>query len=1073
MCSNNFNKGNYVFGKYVLATFCLFLFALKLSAQPKVLKGRIENSETKEAVQGASISTKDAKSYTVSNPNGSFEILIPDTVRLIIINHIGFHEQQVTLQDGFASAPLLISLAPKSIELQEVLVSTGYEMLPKERSTGSFAFIDEKLFNQRVTTNVIERLEGLAGGLLFGKIPAAPELTVRGVNSIFSGKDPLIVVDNFPYQGSVENINPSDVESITILRDAAAASIWGSKAGNGVIVITTKKGKLSQHLSISVTSNFSLVRKPDVFKLLQMNPADFASVEKMLFEAGFYQAYENDPSHSPFTPVVETLRKLRDNQISEEEANRSIEEISKHDLRNDLDKHWYQNGIKKQFNINIQSGGTNSAWVFSVGYDRNNSVTADDLRRYNFRVHNSWKPIKNLQFNSEILYTSTRLKAGRPDFSSVNSIHNNQKILYPYAALAGNDGTALPVINDYRRGFTDTAGGGRLLDWNYYPLDEYNHIKNITDRTDILINTMLSYGFSKSLQAEVRYQYERQQLSQNTEYGVGSYYTRNQINRFAQRTSGTTLNFAIPQGAILDEAFGTIEAHSFRTQLNFKRNWDKFSVTSIGGVEIRESEQDRNVFRTYGYNPDNLTRTAVDHVTLFSLYHNPSVRQRIPPNRVIAGLIERNLSAFANVGLDYQDKYTFTTSIRKDQSNLFGVLANKRGVPLWSTGVAWNLLNESFIKFQFLNQLKLRATFGLSGNVDANRTAITTYTFSSGNLNNAAFASIRNNGNPLLRWEKIAHLNLGIDFGLSNKRLSGKIEYYTKWMTDLTAAVPIDYTSGIQTIAKNVADMRSKGFDIELNGNIGTGDFTWQPTIIVSHVKNKIGNAISPTNLNASAYLSGTGLTALPGKSPYSVLSYRWGGLNELTGDPQGYLDGRISTDWQSIYNQTSIDDAVYHGSRVPVVFGTVRNTINWKQISLSATLLFKGGHFFRRSSISYVNLYYYWIGHSDYEKRWKQPGDEMKTNVPSQVYPANTFYRDDIYNYSEATVEKADNLRLQDISVTYFLGKKAPFSGQIYLLFNNIGMIWKANKVGLDPDYVNVIAPRFNSTIGFRITIK
>ncbi|MGN0019489.1 MAG: SusC/RagA family TonB-linked outer membrane protein, partial [Sphingobacterium hotanense] len=506
--------------------------------------------------------------------------------------------------------------------------------------------------------------------------------------------------------------------------------------------------------------------------------------------------------------------------------------------------------------------------------------------------------------------------------------------------------------------------------------------------------------------------------------------------------------------------------HVGRGQLNYNKTWNTaHELSAILGMEIRETHTTSNRNRTYGYNGELLTFGGVNFADLLPTYNNLRGLLRIPNNINFEDNLFRFTSYYANAGYTLKDKYTLSASLRKDASNLFGVATNQKGVPLWSSGMSWQVHKEDFYRLEMLPLLKLRMTYGYNGNVDNTLSALTTLRYASNTyLTGLDYAYVFSPGNPELRWEKSGMLNLGIDFGFKNNRFSGSIDYYIRKGIDLIGQAPIDPTTGaISPTAEflykgNVAQMKGKGLDLLLNGRIIERQFKWQTDAILNYSTDQVTKYEMSSSSIAANYV-GYGLLVSPfkGKPVYGIYSYPWAGLDPENGDPLGYLDGEISKDYYAL-TSGSPSSLIFHGSAVPTVFGSLRNTFSYKDFSLSLTMIYKGGYYFRRSSIDYFALYANWRGgHPDYLERWKSPGDEKTTHVPSIPYPANSA-RDAFYNNSTVLVEKGDHLRLQDINVSYRWNndKKGKYIKQlqIYSYINNLGIVWRANAANLDPDY-------------------
>lgn len=1028
---------------------------------------------------GATVANKTVNKSVITNDNGEFNISAQQGDE-INITYVGYKPVSFTIANN--PTYLTITLHQGTNGLKEVLVNTGYQTLSKERSTGSFSNISGQLLEREVSTDVLSRLDGIASGVLFDKrihgTGTLDKISVRGLSTIEGNLNPLVVLDNFPYEGDLNNLNPNDIENITILKDAAAASIWGARASNGVIVITTKKGKYNQPLQITLNANVTVAEKPNLFYFPQMSSSDFIDVEEMLFSKGFYNSVLNNQStRPPVTPVVAILAQQRAGLISADQAQSQINAMRGLDVRNDFEKYIYRKPVSQQYALNISGGTRDVNYTISGGYDHNlNNMIGNEYDRMTLRSMTTIRPVKNLEIQAGGLFTSSHTSTNNSlmPYGYNQIIPGGKAALYPYAQLADASGNPLPIAKDYRPSYTDTAGQGRLLDWKYRPLQEAQLADHNIRSRDILLNLNTRYNITAELNAEFKYQYENSWTG-NQEYdSPDSYYTRNLINRYTQ-LNGDQTTYIIPVGGILDLGNSELSSNDARAQLNYNKNWgQKSELAAIAGMEIRETHANSSSSRTYGYNNDLLTFSNVDFVNSYPLYGNLSFPQPIPNNAGFSDILNRYLSYYVNASYSYDKRYTVSASARKDESNLFGVNINQKGVPLWSSGLSWDVNNEAFYKIDWLPYLRLRVTYGYSGNVDNSLSAYPTIAYQSPNgYTNLPYATAVNPPNPDLRWEKTGILNLGVDFGLKNSRISGSLEYYSKKSTDLISPTPADYTTGFSYLNLNSADMKGKGIEIQLNARIIDGRFKWLTNLIYNYSQSEV-TKYDETYPTGNTYV-GNGLNTLPlpGKPLNAVFSYKWAGLDPTDGDPQGYVNGQVSKDYNTIINNSTVADLKYDGPGLPEDYGAFRNTFQWKNFSLSANITYRFNYYFRRTSISYSNLFSRWLGNSDYDKRWQKPGDEKTTNVPSLDYPANSS-RDNFYQLSEATVLKGDNIRLQDINFSYEITKDQwqglPVTRlQVYLYANNLGILWRANKYHLDPDYGSYFPAPRTFSLGFK----
>jgi hypothetical protein len=294
---------------------------------------------------------------------------------------------------------------------------------------------------------------------------------------------------------------------------------------------------------------------------------------------------------------------------------------------------------------------------------------------------------------------------------------------------------------------------------------------------------------------------------------------------------------------------------------------------------------------------------------------------------------------------------------------------------------------------------------------------------------------------------------------------------------DLIGNAPLDPTAGFNVANRtnftgNNADMKGHGFDVQLMLTKNIGNVRWASNTLFSYTTNKITRYDYKSPV--SGYLS-TYPAPMVGKPRFGIYSFKWAGLDPQTGDPQVYLNNKISKDYGQIASKATLDDLVYNGPALPPYFGAWRNTFTYRGFSIGFNISYKFGYFFKRSSINYSSLFNNWIGNVDYEKRWQKPGDEKLTSVPSMPTSYNSS-RDYVYNNSSALVEKGDNIRFQDISISYLFEKKTsswlPFNSiNLYGYINNLGIIWKANKLNIDPDYIyQPYPPSKTYSIGIKV---
>ncbi|MES2329275.1 MAG: SusC/RagA family TonB-linked outer membrane protein [Bacteroidota bacterium] len=1046
----------------------------------------IVKDETGKPAQGVAVKVKGTNKGTVTNDNGEFVLTGIDVNATLEFSAVNLQAFELKIN---GKNELAVTLKNKISELADVSitsVNTGYQQIPKERATGSFVQIDNKTLNEQVGTNILSRLNGVTSGLYFnvGKSNSNPQnttnISIRGLSTINGPLDPLIILDNFIYEGSINNINPNDIESVTVLKDAAATSIWGARAGNGVIVLTTKKGRFNQKNKVEFNTDIIIAGKPDLYYLPQISSSDYIDIEQNIFNQGYFNSQISNTSNRPaLTPAVEVFLKRKSGLISASDSATQINALKAIDSRAQYDKYFYQQAITQQYSLNLRGGSNNIAWLLSGNFDRTVGSLKDQFNKINLRFNNSYRVTKNLTVDAGVYYTNNKATSGMTNPSTI-TINNRQ---VPYLSFADANGNDL-AISKYRNGYIDTVGAGHLLDWHYYPLQDWKHNVSTTTSQELVANLGINYQIINSLKLNVNYQYQRQWGTNQTLSDLQSFYARDLINNFSQINYSTgSVNYIIPTGNILRYSYSDLSIQNLREQLNFDKVWGQHSISAIVGNEIREVINSGNSVGYYGYNSDPLSFGAVDFRNTYKTII-PANFQNIPNSPVVLPTTDyRFVSLYTNFAYTYKQRYILSGSLRKDASNTFGLNTNDKWNPLWSAGIAWDITKEKFYNFSGFSYLKLRTSLGYSGNVDVNKTPLPIASSGSSNpITNFPYQLISTINNPSLRWEKSKQWNIGIDFATKRQRILGSIDYYNKKGTDLYGQIALDYTAfGLSNqVTKNVASMEGQGIDISILSKNIDRTFKWTTNFLFNYNTSKTSAYYTPAANTAYTLLQGgNSIYPVIGYPLYSIAAYKWGGLNSV-GDPQGYLQGKLSTDYNSITqsaNKYGLDSGqiVYIGPSNPTIFGSLINEFSYKGFSISFNISYSLGYYFRKPSFTSNALINNGYGYGEYSQRWQKSGDELVTNVPAFVYTNYPQFsaRDNFYQFSQINVLKADNIKLQYINLGYsFDGSKVrlPFERlQVYFNAANLGIIWRANKYGIDPDYPSSFPPSKTFAFGIK----
>jgi len=801
--------------------------------------------------------------------------------------------------------------------------------------------------------------------------------------------------------------------------------------------------------------------------------------EKLLFEKGIFDAdLNNNFSFPPITEGVRILSDLKNNKITQQEADARLVELKNRDVRNDFLKYIYQTSVNQRYALNVSGGSANMKYYLSAGYDKSAKEqigNGNDRITLNFANTLNFTPKLQLQINA--FYSKIRDVENSP--GGYGRYTWGLRVLPPYARLADDQGNPMVIDRVYQSAFLDTLSKGKLLDWNYRPLDELAFADNSTRRDGLNASFNFNYQALKWMQASIQYQYQQSWALSQKHFGVETFEARNRINEFTNLSAtDISIRYPLPMGGILRTLRDETSTQGVRASLNFNPKWRLHQLNGIAGVELRENKSTFSGNEFFGYNKNTLSYTNVDLIHQYPTM--PFGNQKnIEPLQSLKNSIDRLVSVFANFSYSYGDKYILSTSARTDASNLFGVKTNQKWKPQWSIGGKWDLYKEDFYHVNFIPTVSIRATYGYAGNTNNSGSGLTTLLHGPQGINflynNLSYAGIAQLGNPSLKWEQVQTLNFGVDVGLKKDRINMSFDYFIKRSKDVIASRPLPSSVGVNSIASNSANMQGNGFDFQLRSkNIESKSFVWTSNLSISYSIYKVSKLLLSTNLKGLVS-NGSSIQPIEGYSPDMLISYRWAGLDPQTGGPLGYVNDNVSNDYNAI-SQNPFSEQNKNGSSIPLYFGNILNHFSWKNISFSANINFKFKYYFFKPVDEGINNLVS-IPNKEYLKRWQKPGDEQHTNVPSLTFPDDQS-RNYFYNYAEINVEKGDHIRLNDLQLNYSLTKNSirrlPFRRINFSLnWNNLNvLLWKANKAGLDPERPNGMKPTKTIAIGMNLIL-
>lgn len=1046
----------------------IFLLALisfcSITAKAQ-LSGTVLDKVTRKPISAVTV-TGEGIEKIKTNDAGDFFISTATNGLTLHFKHLSYLDTTIRLEGSGFKEKFIVLLTGLPREIDEVVINTGYQKISKHRLTGAVSTVNSEQLEQQVSKGITTILPAIASGVMVdNNSEFSGRLMVRGLSTIRGEKRPLVILDNFPYEGNIDDINPLDIDNVTVLKDAAASAIWGVRAGNGVIVITTKKGQYAQKRNFSLSSRLKLGGQPDLSRLDIMGSKDFIELEEYLFGKGFYDARIDDYSKPPLTPIVEALERLRKGEISQSSYDELRLRLIGTDVRDGYSKHFFRGSIFQQYHLQGSGGTENFSWISSAGYDKDISYNKNASDRFTYRLQNQVKLLPDLHFSSDVNMIYQGANSGKPSFGDIKM---STMELYPYAEFADLNGNPLRISQRNNTYVDELEKQGMLLSWNYYPLLDYSYVKNTGKQWVFNWNVGMKYAITKYLSLDLKYNLLFDRSNSERLNPLESYSTRDLINSFSGMDNNGHILHNVPKGGILSRSNSSQLAHNGRVQLDFERSYGAHEIAGLLGLEGRISRINGDGDILYGYNPDNLSFANVDYVSQFPDFTTGAL-YNINNGQYRSESDVRFVSVFANGVYSYKRKFNLSGSLRRDATNLFGLRTNKKWNLLWSLGGSWRVFDGSDF---LINSLNIRTTYGFSGNVDPAMSAVNTIRYMGVNTRlNQPIALFSSYANPDLKWEAISTLNLAADLSLFHNKLDLSLDWYKKNGNDLFGLDINDPTAGIgPTIVRNVAKMSASGIDMSLNLRV-IDESDWKLSLQANITRN--ADKVKQYYLSdrrARNFVNERAISGLEGRPVYSLYAYKMKGL-DMDGNPIGYLNGVESKDYAKIYNNTSIEDLEFAGPVIPTWFGSGGGTVAYKAFSFNFRLLYKFGHSLRTRSIDYSALLSNNITHSDYGKRWQNAGDEERTTVPVMVYPMDSN-RENYYKYSNVLVESGSHIRLQYVNFQYSPLQRINDVIKYSLFVNaeNLGIIWKGTKKEIDPDFensFNSLAPPRQWTLG------
>jgi len=1029
--------------------------------------GRVTDSAGRP-LAGASVRLKGSKFGVITDGNGEFSLKdVPEGTSLEV-SYLGYITQEIVVKNDNSNS-LQIPLKNISNSLNEVIVNTGFQQISKEKMTGATVTVNSAALNKRYTPNILANLEGKVPGL----VTYRGVTSIRGVNTINANKNPLVVLDGLPIEGSIADINPYDVADITVLKDAAATAIYGARAANGVIVVATKKAK-GIGTSIEISSDITVSQKPDIdFNLV--TPSQQVDLENSVYKyvfansGGLYPntaaaiaATANSISNgSAITPVQYAYYQFSKGDISQSQLDIRLADFKQNNFRKQFKDQALLNNVLQQYNFAIRSAGEKFQSSLILNYKNDNTGIINAYnRQLNIFYKGAYQLNKWLDANYGVNSILGYSKSSNSAFArSANNVSPYQQLLDPAGAKVYY---TTADYNNYNTNIPSQPSNSLLVNH----LDELSRdSKRITQRnTRYFVN--LKAKLIPGLTASPQFQYENIVLNSDA-YSEGDSY----IMRYLK---SIYTNLLPANGGKLATVNSTGDYWTARGQAEYQRSFGKHDLDVIAGTEFRQTRSKGTGGLLLGYD-DQLQSQSTSAVSFPALnaFKNttafkPGFGTSSLYNTYLAGAIgvvpetvHRFNSNYANATYTYDNRYNIFGSYRIDYADVFGLDEKFRGKPLWSTGIGWNLQNEQFLSSaSWINFLKLRATYGITGNIVQGISSFLTANSTLSNpVTNQPLSVVTNAANPDLRWEKTATVNLGLDFSLFKGRLNGSVDWYSKKSSDVLITQRLDPSEGFTSQIINNGNLTNNGLEFNLEYSwfkpTRKDDFSWSTSAVLSWNKNKITSidevATTPLALAQGGYKVGYPVN--------SLFSFQYKGLDGV-GQPQWLKgDGSLSA---IALTGNDLGAMVYSGSADPQLNVNMANEFHYKGFGLYILMVYYSGQHLRALVPEILNGVPYGPLPAYVTNSWTP--QNTNTIIPGfgqyapGTYPGTQVAPTSQLAYSDSFVRSGDFLKIRSAALSYQVPQKINrllASKNINLRFqlNNPKALWTRNKLGIDPE--------------------
>lgn len=1086
--------------------------------------------ENGDVLPGATVKVqKNGVFQTVTNSDGEFRLSLPQRFRnekgaILDVSYIGFKTTRRALTPGKTNYRVMLNNDPNSLD--EVVI-TGFNNIDARKNTSAITSLKMSDILQPGMTNLTDALEGRVPDLMFmrnsGEVGATARLRVRGTSTLIGNREPLWVLDGIPltdpvgvtndqlndpdyinYIGNaISGINPEDIERVDILKDAAATALYGTRAANGVIVVTTKKGQIGKaHLSYSVQTK--LIQRP---RYTDGNINLMNSQERVQFGKDLVDMHYSFPSHMTLVGYEGAYKQWMLRNITYDQF---VEQVQQSETVNtDWFKLLTHEALTQTHTLSLSGGSENTRYYASLGVtDENGVVKTQSATRYtgsvnlqtnvsrsfqvNFRLNASVAKNNYLPEGVDALGYAYRTTRALPAYNPDGSLYFYQRHAYNNNPQANND----------------------TYKYRYNIINEISNASNVNNSSSLLASLNLVYRLKNLFEFQASPSYQRSTSDNEVWWGEKSAYVAHLKNGEWDETpvEGTAGKSMLPYGGVLNTNHYTTENFNLRLQSNYHQAFGKHLQHLVAvtlGYEVTMYRNNGYADQTRGYFKDRgmkyITSLTNEMVSKFPYYAD----WLATPHRTLTSNKTNRLSGYLTMSYSYKDYVSLNANGRFDASNKFGSRSNEKFLPVWSVSGMVNLKDVFMKKLTILDDLRIRTSYGKTGNMVDGQTP--NLLVQLGSLNayyNENEAHVSAYPNPNLKWEQTDQVNIGLDASLFARRLVFGVDIYYKKTSDAFTTVNVPSTNGVTSYVMNGGDIINHGYSFSISGYpIKTADWSWYVATNYSFVRNKVKSDIV-NEYNLENYLNGTALVG--GESIGTFYSYNFLGLNPKNGAPlfDDYYDRQHLLEGKSMEEVVKMV-MVNSGSREPNLNGSIYNTLTYKQWSLNTNFTYSLGNKIRKF-VLYSDIVKGVSSENNVRKeflqRWLKPGDERFTNYPALISPGDpnfdryiyhwstqdagnqrfkSFARNiwDMYDFSNVRVVSGNYLRLSQITLRYRVSNKVlkstPFSDlSVDCSASNVFTIASSKLDGQDPTQSGfgaetVLSIRPSYTLGLRITFK